>query len=464
MGAIGRHRNAVANVAALGLPLGVAAALVPFRSSFANTASALVLVAVVVGIAVIGNRTAGFLATVSATLWFDFFLTRPYERLAITHRPDIETAVSLFVVGIVVTELAARNRHHQEVANRGVRLRRPHLQHLGARLFGRTGPRGDRAGADRTHRSAPPSVLPLRARPARTPEDAPGTKRPRDHRGQGLGCPRNGPSGSRAGVGCPGPGAHPGPLRAQADPGVTGVVPTTGGGGGHHRSGRGGAEAAASIGVRRRTRPPPRPLAAGPRSPSVHHEEMGAPDPPEAGPNRMRLGSWPTPVEPAPRLAERLGLDPGSLWIKRDDLTGLGAGGNKVRKLEYLCAAALESGATMLVTSGERRATMRASPLAAACRLGMDCVVVRPERRHQFRRKPGPRGDDGDPGDGPGGWATISSTGRSKSWPARQDEVVGVWRSSRWAVNHVGRPRLHRLRERAGHSDPRSFRRLTDTV
>jgi K+-sensing histidine kinase KdpD len=117
MGAIARHRTAVANVAALVVPLGVAAALVPFRSSFANTASALVLVAVVVGVAVIGNRTAGFLATVSATLWFDFFLTRPYERLAITHRPDIETAVSLFMVGIVVTELAARSRHHQVVAH-----------------------------------------------------------------------------------------------------------------------------------------------------------------------------------------------------------------------------------------------------------------------------------------------------------------------------------------------------------
>ena len=116
MDGIRRHRDAVANVAALVLPLGVAAILVPLRSSFANTASALVLVAVVVAVAAIGHRTAGLLATVSATLWFDFFLTRPYERLAITHRPDIETAVSLFVVGIVVTELAARNRHHHEVA------------------------------------------------------------------------------------------------------------------------------------------------------------------------------------------------------------------------------------------------------------------------------------------------------------------------------------------------------------
>jgi hypothetical protein len=90
---------------------------VPFRASFANTAAALVLVAVVVAVATMGNRTAGFLAAASAALWFDFFLTRPYERFAITHRPDIETAVSLFVVGIVVTELAARNRHNHEVAS-----------------------------------------------------------------------------------------------------------------------------------------------------------------------------------------------------------------------------------------------------------------------------------------------------------------------------------------------------------
>jgi len=111
-----RHRNAALNIAALVLPLGVAGILVPFRSSFANTAAALVLVAVIVAVAVIGSRTAGFLATVSATLWFDFFLTRPFQRFEITHRPDIETAVSLFVVGIIVTELAARSRHHHEVA------------------------------------------------------------------------------------------------------------------------------------------------------------------------------------------------------------------------------------------------------------------------------------------------------------------------------------------------------------
>jgi K+-sensing histidine kinase KdpD len=110
------HQEKIALVAAVVLPLAVAAILVPFRSSFANTASALILVAVIVGVAALGNRVSGFVATVSATVWFDFFLTRPYEKLAITHRPDIETAISLFVVGIIVTELAARNRHHHATA------------------------------------------------------------------------------------------------------------------------------------------------------------------------------------------------------------------------------------------------------------------------------------------------------------------------------------------------------------
>lgn len=116
MDKIHSHRAAIINVAALVVPFAVAAVMVPFRSDFANPAAALVLVAVIVAAAVVGNRTSGFLATVSATIGFDFFLTRPYEQLEITHRPDIQTAASLFVVGMIVTELAARNRRHQAAA------------------------------------------------------------------------------------------------------------------------------------------------------------------------------------------------------------------------------------------------------------------------------------------------------------------------------------------------------------
>ena len=56
MDTIRAYRDQIALVAAVVLPLGVAAILVPFRSSFANTASALILVAVIVAVASLGNR------------------------------------------------------------------------------------------------------------------------------------------------------------------------------------------------------------------------------------------------------------------------------------------------------------------------------------------------------------------------------------------------------------------------
>ena len=55
-----------------------------------------------------------------------------------------------------------------------------------------------------------------------------------------------------------------------------------------------------------------------------------------ARPAPLVLGSWPTPLEPAPRLAAAAGLAADALWLKRDDLSGLGGGGGKVRKLPRL--------------------------------------------------------------------------------------------------------------------------------
>lgn len=103
---------------------------------------------------------------------------------------------------------------------------------------------------------------------------------------------------------------------------------------------------------------------------------MSAARPPSPSSRRLSLGSWPTPLEAAPRLGSALGFEPGRLWLKRDDLTGLGAGGNKVRKLEYLCASALEHGATVLVTSGASQSNHARLTAAAARRLGLECTVV----------------------------------------------------------------------------------------
>lgn len=97
---------------------------------------------------------------------------------------------------------------------------------------------------------------------------------------------------------------------------------------------------------------------------------------PPSAPRRQLLGTWPTPLEPAPRLARHVGLGPDDLLLKRDDLSGLGGGGNKVRKLERTVARALAEGARTLVTTGAAQSNHARLTAAAAARLGLDCVLV----------------------------------------------------------------------------------------
>jgi Domain of unknown function (DUF4118) len=102
-----RRRDGIALGAALLLPLAACALLIPSRTSLPNTDAALALVALVAAIAVLGGRAAGWLSAAGTALWFDFFLTVPYERFAVDHRDDIQTIVLLVIVGGIVTELAA---------------------------------------------------------------------------------------------------------------------------------------------------------------------------------------------------------------------------------------------------------------------------------------------------------------------------------------------------------------------
>lgn len=111
-------RDRVAVLVALAAPLALAAILVPFRASFPNTDAALAMILVVVAVAANGYRLAGILAAVSAAVWFDFFLTRPYERFTINQRNDIETTVLLLVIGVAVTELAVWGRGEHTAASR----------------------------------------------------------------------------------------------------------------------------------------------------------------------------------------------------------------------------------------------------------------------------------------------------------------------------------------------------------
>jgi 1-aminocyclopropane-1-carboxylate deaminase/D-cysteine desulfhydrase-like pyridoxal-dependent ACC family enzyme len=84
----------------------------------------------------------------------------------------------------------------------------------------------------------------------------------------------------------------------------------------------------------------------------------------------------PTPVEAAPRLAVALGLDAADLVIKRDDLIGLGAGGNKVRKLQVTMGHALDAAADVVVTTGAAQSNHARLTAAAGARLGLKVVLV----------------------------------------------------------------------------------------
>jgi hypothetical protein len=108
----------LAVLAGLAAPLALTAALIPFRGGLPNTYAALALVLVVVAVAAAGYRLAGVLAAVSAAVWFDFFLTVPYERFTITRAADIETTVLVLAVGVAVTEIAVWRRRQQAAAAR----------------------------------------------------------------------------------------------------------------------------------------------------------------------------------------------------------------------------------------------------------------------------------------------------------------------------------------------------------
>jgi L-cysteate sulfo-lyase len=86
---------------------------------------------------------------------------------------------------------------------------------------------------------------------------------------------------------------------------------------------------------------------------------------------RTRLGHLPTPFEPLRRLTSFFGGP--QLWIKRDDATGLGGGGNKVRALEHVAADAVAEGADVLVTVGVIQSNSVRQVAAAAAKLGLGC-------------------------------------------------------------------------------------------
>lgn len=89
---------------------------------------------------------------------------------------------------------------------------------------------------------------------------------------------------------------------------------------------------------------------------------------------RVSLAHLPTPLEHLPRLSDHLGGP--NIYVKRDDCTGLGTGGNKTRKLEFLMADAQDKGADVIITQGAVQSNHARQTAAAACKLGMACELI----------------------------------------------------------------------------------------
>ena len=92
---------------------------------------------------------------------------------------------------------------------------------------------------------------------------------------------------------------------------------------------------------------------------------------------KIPLGVFPTPIQKLSNISALLGTN---VYIKRDDLTGLGLGGNKTRKLEYLMADAKSKGAEIVFTTGGAQSNHAMLTAAAAARLGMKAVLILKKR------------------------------------------------------------------------------------
>lgn len=88
---------------------------------------------------------------------------------------------------------------------------------------------------------------------------------------------------------------------------------------------------------------------------------------------RLEFIGAPTPLEYLPRFSDYLGRD---IFIKRDDVTPMAMGGNKLRKLEFLAADALREGADTLITAGAIQSNHVRQTAAVAAKLGLNCVAL----------------------------------------------------------------------------------------
>lgn len=103
---------------------------------------------------------------------------------------------------------------------------------------------------------------------------------------------------------------------------------------------------------------------------------------------KLNFGYYPTPIEALPRLRQALGENAPRIFIKRDDYTGPGFGGNKVRKLEYVLAQAVADGAEIVITCGGLKSNHCRVTAAMCARLGLRCILVLNEPTQPYTLTP----------------------------------------------------------------------------
>ena len=92
---------------------------------------------------------------------------------------------------------------------------------------------------------------------------------------------------------------------------------------------------------------------------------------------KVSLGVFPTPIQRLDNISRKLKTN---IYVKRDDLTGIGLGGNKVRKLEYLLADAKLQGAELVFTTGGAQSNHAMLTAACALKMGMTPILILKKR------------------------------------------------------------------------------------
>lgn len=90
------------------------------------------------------------------------------------------------------------------------------------------------------------------------------------------------------------------------------------------------------------------------------------------------FGLAPTSLQELPRLSAMLG-EGRRLFVKRDDLLGVGLGGNKIRRFAYYFGEALDRGCDVIVAGGGARSNQTIAAAACAAKAGLPAHLVVPE-------------------------------------------------------------------------------------